>query len=96
MITIKQEKGKSLIEVLKEKMATIGDYLGNRELTEVTDCEDDSMYIPATEVRYQTLHTDGPLFANGWCDDCDGDPAQCIANGFCIIEEDNEGGDDDE
>ena len=40
------------------------------------------------------------MFANGWCDDCDGDPAQCIANGFCIIEEDNEedneGGDDDE
>ena len=36
------------------------------------------------------------MFANGWCDDCYGDPAQCIANGFCIIEEDNEGGDDDE
>lgn len=68
MITIVQEKGKSLIEVLNEKMATIGDYLGNRELTEVTDCEDDSMYIPATEVRYYTLHTDGPLFDNGGCD----------------------------
>ena len=37
MITIKQEKGKSLIEVLNEKMATIGDYLGNQELTEVAD-----------------------------------------------------------
>lgn len=36
------------------------------------------------------------MFANGWCDDCDGDPAQCIANGSCIIDEDNEGGDDDE
>ena len=40
------------------------------------------------------------MFANGQCDDCDGDPAQCIANGSCIIEEDNEedneGGDDDE
>ena len=68
MITIVQEKGKSLIEVLNEKMATIGDYLGNRELTEVTDCEDDSMYIPATEVRYYTLHTDDPLFDNGGCD----------------------------
>lgn len=41
---------KSLIEVLNEKMATIGDYLGNRELTEVSDYE--SMEKPATEVRY--------------------------------------------
>lgn len=35
------------------------------------------------------------MFANGWCDECDGDPAQCIANGSCILE-DNEGGDDNE
>ena len=40
MITIMQEKGKSIIEVLNEKMATIGDYLGNRELTEVSDYDD--------------------------------------------------------
>lgn len=36
------------------------------------------------------------MFANGWCDNCDGDPAQCIINGFCILEEKDEGGDDSE
>lgn len=68
MITIKQEKGKSLIEVLNEKMATIGGYLGNQELTEVSDYDDESMELPATEVCYYTLHTDGTLFYNGLCD----------------------------
>lgn len=68
MITIMQEKGKSLIEVLNEKMATIGDYLGNRELTEVSDYDDESMEKPATEVRYYTLHTEGPMFELDLCD----------------------------
>ena len=68
MITVKQEKGKSLIEVLNEKMATIGGYLGNQELTEVSDYDDESMEYPATEVRYYTLHTDGLTFDQGLCD----------------------------
>lgn len=68
MITIKQEKGKSLIEVLNEKMATIGYYLGNRELTEVSDYDDESMGYPATEVRYYTLHTDDQVFDEELCD----------------------------
>ena len=68
MITIMQEKGKSLIEVLNEKMATIGDYLGNRELTEVSDYDDESMELQATEVRYYTLHTDGIAFDKELCD----------------------------
>lgn len=68
MITIKQEKGKSLIEVLNEKMATIGGYLGNQELTEVSDYDDESMEYPATEVRYYTLHTEGRIFDKELCD----------------------------
>ena len=68
MITIVQEKGKSLIEVLNEKMATIGGYLGNRELTEVSDYDDESMEKPATEVRYYGLHIDDSTFDEGLCD----------------------------
>lgn len=62
MITIKQEKGKSLIEVLNEKMGTIRAYLGNNVLDEVSAYTDESMNLPATEVRYYTLHTEGPNY----------------------------------
>lgn len=68
MITIVQEKGKSLIEVLNEKMATIGYYLGNQELTEVSDYDDESMEYPATEARYYSLHTDDRIFDEELCD----------------------------
>lgn len=23
------------------------------------------------------------MLLEGWCDDCDGDPAKCIAQGYC-------------
>lgn len=65
MVIIKQEKGKSIIDALNEKMAAISDYLG-LELTEVLDYSSVGMDILASETHYYTLHTNG-LF-NGGCD----------------------------
>ena len=64
-IIIEQEKGKSIIDTLNEKMATISKYLG-LELTEVLDYSGIGMDILASETHYYTLHTNG-LFSGG-CD----------------------------
>ena len=67
-IIIKVEKGKSLVEVLNEKMATIGEYLG-QNLTEVLDYSSVGMDILAAKTQYYILHTNN-LFNGNKCN-CD-------------------------
>lgn len=43
------------------------------------------------------VHSAVWMLVNGWCDNCDGDPAECMIEGRCITEENEEdGGDDNE
>lgn len=35
------------------------------------------------------------MMLDGWCDDCDGDPAQCALAGRCMYENDDETEDED-